>query len=78
MDPSVFVAPGAVVLGDVSIGPQSSVWFGAVLRGDTAEIRVGQQTNIQDLCVLHADEGFPCAIGDRASATDPDEVNTTS
>ena len=67
MDPSVFVAPGAVVLGDVSIGPQSSVWFGAVIRGDTAAIRVGQQTNIQDLCVLHADEGFPCAIGDRVT-----------
>ena len=64
---SVFIAPGAVVLGDVTIGPESSVWFQAVIRGDTEMIRIGQQTNIQDACVLHADPGFPCLLGDRVT-----------
>ena len=67
MDPSAFIAPGAVVLGDVTIGAESSVWFNAVIRGDTAAIRIGRQTNIQDLCVLHADAGFPCILGDRVT-----------
>jgi len=62
--PSAFIAEGAVVLGDVTLGEQSSVWFQAVLRGDVAPIRVGARTNIQDGCVLHADEGFPCTLGD--------------
>ena len=67
VDPSAFIAPGAVVLGDVTIGAESSVWFNAVIRGDTDAIRIGRQTNIQDLCVLHADAGFPCIIGDRVT-----------
>lgn len=62
--PSAFIADGAVVLGDVTLGEQSSVWFQAVLRGDVAPIRIGRRTNIQDGCVLHADEGFPCTLGD--------------
>ena len=65
IDPSVFIAQGAVVLGDVSIGAESSVWYNAVLRGDTAPITVGHRTNLQDLTMLHADEGVPCTIGDR-------------
>jgi carbonic anhydrase/acetyltransferase-like protein (isoleucine patch superfamily) len=64
VDPSVFVAAGAVVVGDVTIGAESSVWFNAVLRGDTEPIRIGRRTNIQDLCMVHADPGFPCVIGD--------------
>ena len=60
----VFVAAGAQIVGDVTIGPESSVWFNAVLRGDSEVIRVGSRTNIQDNCVLHADPGFPCALGD--------------
>ena len=67
VDPSAFIAPGAVVLGDVTIGAESSVWFNAVIRGDTDAIRIGRQTNIQDLCVLHADAGFPCILGDRVT-----------
>jgi len=51
------------VLGDVTLGEQSSVWFQAVLRGDVAPIRIGCRTNIQDGSVLHADEGFPCTLG---------------
>ncbi len=63
----VFIAPNATVLGDVTIGDESSVWFGAVIRGDAEAIRIGAQTNIQDLSVLHADEGFPCILGDRVT-----------
>jgi len=67
VDSSVFIAPGAIVLGDVTIGADSSVWYNAVLRGDTAPIRIGSQTNVQDLCMLHADEGFPCVLGNRVT-----------
>ena len=63
VDPSVFIAPGAIVVGDVTLGPNTSVWFNAVLRGDTSSIRVGDGSNIQDTAVLHADPGFPCQIG---------------
>ena len=55
VDPTAFIAAGAVVLGDVTIGAESSVWFNAVIRGDTEAIRIGSQTNVQDLCMLHAD-----------------------
>jgi carbonic anhydrase/acetyltransferase-like protein (isoleucine patch superfamily) len=67
VDPTAFIAPGAQVLGDVVIGAESSVWFNAVIRGDVAAIRIGAQTNIQDLCVLHADVGRPCTLGDRVT-----------
>ena len=60
----VFLAPDAVVLGDVAIGAGSSVWFKAVIRGDCEQIRIGSRTNVQDLCLLHADPGFPCLVGD--------------
>ncbi len=53
VDPSAFIAPGAVVIGDVVIGPESSVWPGCVLRGDMGPIRVGARTNIQDGAVIH-------------------------
>jgi carbonic anhydrase/acetyltransferase-like protein (isoleucine patch superfamily) len=67
MDATAYVAPDAVVLGDVTIGAGSSVWFGAVIRGDSDAIRIGRDTNIQDGCILHADEGFPCTLGDRVT-----------
>ncbi|HVX63931.1 MAG TPA: gamma carbonic anhydrase family protein [Pirellulales bacterium] len=60
----VYLAAGVRIVGDVTIGEQSSVWFNAVLRGDCESIRVGRRTNIQDNCVLHADPGFPCTLGD--------------
>jgi carbonic anhydrase/acetyltransferase-like protein (isoleucine patch superfamily) len=60
----VYLAPGVRIVGDVTIGEQSSVWFNAVLRGDAEAIRIGRRTNIQDNCVLHADPGFPCTLGD--------------
>ena len=65
IDASAFVAPSADVVGDVVLGEESSVWYGCVLRGDIAPIRVGRGTNIQDLSVVHVDEGHPALIGDR-------------
>ena len=64
LHPSVFVAVGAVVVGDVQVGEDASIWFNAVVRGDTEPIRIGQRTNIQDGAVLHADPGFPCVLAD--------------
>jgi len=61
--PTAFIAPGADVLGDVRVGADASVWYRSVLRGDIAAITVGERTNIQDLTMVHVDEGFPCAIG---------------
>ena len=59
-----FVHPDAVVIGDVVIGPESSVWAGAVLRGDFGNITVGAGSSIQDGTVIHAGPGFPTLIGD--------------
>ena len=63
VDSTAFIAPNAVVLGDVHLGAESSVWFSAVVRGDTEQIRIGTRTNIQDLSVLHVDRNIPCRIG---------------
>lgn len=65
IDESVFVAPGARITGSVSIGPESSVWYNAVIRGDMEPITIGSSTNIQDNAVIHVDEGFPCTVGSR-------------
>jgi carbonic anhydrase/acetyltransferase-like protein (isoleucine patch superfamily) len=63
--PSAFIARGAVVMGDVTIGQDASVWYGAVLRGDMAPIIIGAETNLQDGTVVHVDDGEPCTIGRR-------------
>lgn len=63
VDPSAWIAPGAVLVGDVSVGPEASVWYTAVLRGDGDSITVGPRSNVQDGCVLHADPGFPLRVG---------------
>ena len=55
--PSVFVADGAVIIGDVEIGAESAVWFNCVIRGDVNEIRIGERTNIQDGSVVHVTRG---------------------
>jgi carbonic anhydrase/acetyltransferase-like protein (isoleucine patch superfamily) len=65
--PTAFIAPGAVVVGDVSLGRESSVWYNAVLRGDNAPITIGDQTNIQDLMMIHVDDRVPCTIGNRVA-----------
>jgi carbonic anhydrase/acetyltransferase-like protein (isoleucine patch superfamily) len=67
IDPTAFIAQGAIVLGDVHLGRDSSVWFNAVIRGDTAPIVIGEETNIQDLSMLHADPGLPCLVGNRVT-----------
>jgi len=61
--PSVYLAPGVQIVGDVTLGENSSVWFNAVLRGDVEPIRIGSDTNLQDCCVLHTDPGCPCIVG---------------
>ncbi|MCP4672059.1 MAG: gamma carbonic anhydrase family protein [Desulfobacula sp.] len=60
---SVFIAPTAQIIGDVNIGKYSSVWFHSVLRADFDKITIGENTNIQDLCMCHADENIPLKIG---------------
>ena len=59
----VYIAPTAVVIGDVEIMDGASVWFGAVIRGDLAPIRIGRDTNVQDNCTIHVDAGCPADIG---------------
>ncbi len=60
---ALFVAPDAAVIGDVELGEDSSVWFGAVLRGDNEPIRIGARSNIQDGSVIHTDPSFPTTVG---------------
>jgi carbonic anhydrase/acetyltransferase-like protein (isoleucine patch superfamily) len=63
LDPTAWVADSAQVIGDVHMGPDSSVWFNAVVRGDTAKIAIGEGSNIQDGSVLHVDMNVPLTIG---------------
>ena len=65
IDPTAFIAPTAVVMGDVTLGPRSSVWYASVIRGDMAPIVIGADSNIQDGSVVHVDEGVPCTVGAR-------------
>ncbi len=68
ISPSAWIAPGAVVVGDVEIGPDSSVWYGAVVRGDLHKIRIGARTNIQDQATIHVTrDRFPSLIGDEVT-----------
>jgi carbonic anhydrase/acetyltransferase-like protein (isoleucine patch superfamily) len=62
-----FIHPRATVLGDVRLGEQVSVWPTAVIRGDSDRIRIGDESNVQDGAVLHADPGLPCTIGKRVT-----------
>ncbi len=64
---TIYVARSAKVIGDVRIGNASSVWHGAVLRGDLDKISIGKNTNIQDNVVVHLDLGFPAMVGDRVT-----------
>jgi len=65
--PEAWVAPGAVLVGRVTLGKGASVWYGCVLRADDAEIVVGDECNIQDLCCIHVDPGEPAILEDRVS-----------
>lgn len=62
-----WIAPDAQIIGRVVIEPGASIWWGAVLRGDNEEIRIGRGSNVQDLCCLHTDPGFPLVIGANAT-----------
>lgn len=63
----VFIAPGAMVIGDVTIHEGASIWYNAVVRGDVAPIVIGRNTNIQDNCTLHVDADAPLTIGDECT-----------
>ena len=63
VDATAWIADSAQVMGNVTIGPDASVWFGCVLRGDTERMMIGEGSNIQDLTVMHADRGLPLTIG---------------
>ena len=66
--PDVFVAPGAALIGDVTVGAGSSIWFGCVLRGDVCSVRVGERTNLQDGTVIHVTHtGLATVIGDEVT-----------
>ncbi|MEO5875084.1 MAG: gamma carbonic anhydrase family protein [Streptosporangiaceae bacterium] len=65
--PEAWVAPGAVVVGRVTLGRAANVWYGSVLRADDEVVEVGAECNIQDLCCLHSDPGSPAILEDRVS-----------
>ena len=67
IEPTVFIARGAIVLGQVQLGKDASVWYNAVIRGDCEQISIGEATNIQDLSMVHADPGCPCVVGSRVT-----------
>jgi carbonic anhydrase/acetyltransferase-like protein (isoleucine patch superfamily) len=67
LDPTAYVAPTAVLVGEVSLAAGASVWFGSVLRGDLEPVRVGRSTNVQDGVVIHVDRGYPATIGERVT-----------
>ncbi len=62
-----FIAPGAVLIGRVILEARASVWFNAVLRGDVEPLHIGEESNVQDFAMLHADPGFPLQIGPRVT-----------
>jgi carbonic anhydrase/acetyltransferase-like protein (isoleucine patch superfamily) len=63
IDDEAFVAPTAVVVGAVTMGPRASIWYGAVARADCEVIEIGEGSNVQDGCTLHSDPGFPLVVG---------------
>ena len=64
---SIVICPGAQVIGEVEMGSDVSIWHGAVVRGDTDSITIGNNSNVQDNCVVHCTKGFPVKIGDNVS-----------
>jgi carbonic anhydrase/acetyltransferase-like protein (isoleucine patch superfamily) len=67
IDPTAFLAAGTIVVGRVTLGRSTNVWYNAVIRGDSEAITIGDETNVQDLAVIHADPGFPCVVGHRVT-----------
>lgn len=67
IEDNVFIAPGAMVIGDVTIREGANIWYNTVIRGDTAPIVIGRRTNIQDNCTLHVDPDSPLTIGNECT-----------
>lgn len=67
VDDSIYVAPGAKLIGNVRVGKESSIWFNCVLRADNAPIRIGDKVNIQDGSICHVDEGIPLTVADEVT-----------
>lgn len=67
LDPTVYVAEGARIIGDVTIDAHAGIWYNAVIRGDLCPVRIGENTNIQDLVVIHGDPACPVEIGSHVS-----------
>ena len=67
IDPTAYVAENATVIGEVHVASHATILFGAVVRGDSAPIWIGECTNVQDLACLHGDPGFPCRLGNRVT-----------
>lgn len=67
IDPEAFIAPGAVVVGEVTLGARASIWFNTVVRGDSERIEIGDDTNVQDNSTVHVDEGMPAIVGKRVT-----------
>lgn len=64
---TIYLAPGAHIVGDVTLGTEVGIWYNAVVRGDTDRIFIGNQTNVQDNCTLHTDKNYPIHIGSGVS-----------
>lgn len=62
-----WIAPGSILIGDITIGSGASIWYGSVVRADQEKIVIGEQTNIQDGTMMHSDPGLPLVVGDRVS-----------
>lgn len=68
IDPTVYIADDAVIIGDVEIGEDANIWFGSVIRGDVSYIRIGARTNIQDMTMIHVSSDFgPTIIGEEVT-----------
>jgi len=67
IDATAFIAPGAALVGEVTVGRDASIWFQATVRGDMEPITIGAESNVQDACVVHVDRGRPTVIGDRVT-----------
>jgi len=66
-DPTSWIAPGAVLTGRVTIGARASVWYGCVIRGDLEPVEIGEESNVQDLTLVHVDRGYPARLGRRVT-----------
>lgn len=64
---NVFIAPTAVIVGDVEIGDHASIWYGVVIRGDLAPVTIGENSNIQDNCTVHTDTAHPAVIAENVT-----------